>query len=62
MGWAYREDDAMGGHDPYSLQGRAELVATRYRRSFFSRPTAARARHRRAPATSSAAATGRRTG
>lgn len=34
---AYREDDPMGGHDPYSSsKGCAELVAAAYRRSFFS--------------------------
>ena len=32
----YREDDAMGGHDPYSSsKGCAELVTSAYRRSFF---------------------------
>ena len=32
----YREDDAMGGHDPYSSsKGCAELVAQAYQRSFF---------------------------
>lgn len=35
--WAYRETEAMGGHDPYSSsKGCAELVAAAYRRSFFS--------------------------
>ena len=33
----YREDDAMGGYDPYSSsKGAAELVISAYRRSFFS--------------------------
>lgn len=33
----YREDDAMGGYDPYSAsKGAAELVIAAYRRSFFS--------------------------
>jgi len=33
----YREDEAMGGHDPYSSsKGCAELVTAAYRRSFFS--------------------------
>lgn len=33
--WPYREDEAMGGHDPYSSsKGCSELVATAYRRSF----------------------------
>jgi CDP-glucose 4,6-dehydratase len=32
----YREDDAMGGHDPYSSsKGCAELVTAAYRRSYF---------------------------
>jgi CDP-glucose 4,6-dehydratase len=37
-GWAraYRESDAMGGHDPYSSsKGCSELVAAAYRASFF---------------------------
>ncbi len=34
--WGYREDEAMGGHDPYSnSKGCAELVTSAYRRSFF---------------------------
>jgi CDP-glucose 4,6-dehydratase len=34
----YREDEAMGGHDPYSSsKGCAELVTAAYQRSFFSR-------------------------
>jgi CDP-glucose 4,6-dehydratase len=34
--WAYREDEPMGGNDPYSSsKGCAELVTTAYRRSFF---------------------------
>ncbi len=37
--WGYREDEAMGGHDPYSSsKGAAELVVSAYRRSFFSDP------------------------
>jgi CDP-glucose 4,6-dehydratase len=33
---AYREEDAMGGYDPYSAsKGAAELVISSYRRSFF---------------------------
>jgi CDP-glucose 4,6-dehydratase len=33
--WAYREDEAMGGHDPYSSsKGAAELVTAAYRRSY----------------------------
>jgi len=37
-GQAYREDDPMGGRDPYSSsKGCAELVTTAYRASFFSR-------------------------
>lgn len=35
--WGYREDDPMGGHDPYSAsKGCAELVAASYRRSFLA--------------------------
>jgi CDP-glucose 4,6-dehydratase len=35
--WGYREDEPMGGHDPYaSSKGAAELVVAAYRRSFFS--------------------------
>jgi CDP-glucose 4,6-dehydratase len=35
--WGYRENEAMGGHDPYSnSKGCAELVAAAYRNSFFS--------------------------
>jgi CDP-glucose 4,6-dehydratase len=34
--WAYREDEPMGGHDPYSSsKGCAELVTDAFRRSFF---------------------------
>jgi CDP-glucose 4,6-dehydratase len=34
--WGYREDEPMGGHDPYSnSKGCAELVSAAYRRSFF---------------------------
>lgn len=34
--WPYREDDALGGYDPYSSsKGCAELVISAYRRSFF---------------------------
>jgi CDP-glucose 4,6-dehydratase len=37
--WGYREDEPMGGHDPYSSsKGAAELVTAAYRRSFFSEP------------------------
>jgi CDP-glucose 4,6-dehydratase len=35
--WGYRENDPMGGHDPYSSsKGCAELIATAYRKSYFS--------------------------
>ena len=35
--WGYRENEAMGGYDPYSSsKGCAELVTSAYRRSFFS--------------------------
>ncbi len=37
--WGYRESDPMGGADPYSSsKGCTELVASAYRRSFFSEP------------------------
>lgn len=35
--WGYRENEAMGGHDPYSAsKGCAELAAAAYRQSFFA--------------------------
>lgn len=35
--WGYREDEPMGGHDPYSnSKGCAELVSSAYRKSFFT--------------------------
>jgi len=40
--WGYREDEPMGGHDPYSnSKGCAELVSAAYRSSFFAGPAAA---------------------
>ncbi len=34
--WGYRENDRLGGHDPYSAsKGCAELVTSSYRKSFF---------------------------
>jgi CDP-glucose 4,6-dehydratase len=40
--WGYREDEAMGGYDPYSnSKGCAELVVSAYRRSFFAAGTTA---------------------
>jgi CDP-glucose 4,6-dehydratase len=42
-GQAYREDEAMGGNDPYSSsKGCAELVTTAFRRSFFESADAPR--------------------
>jgi CDP-glucose 4,6-dehydratase len=36
--WGYRENEPMGGHDPYSnSKGCAELVTSAYRRSFLQR-------------------------
>nr|WP_229722933.1 CDP-glucose 4,6-dehydratase [Xylophilus rhododendri] len=36
--WGYREDEPMGGHDPYSnSKGCAELVTSAYRRSFMQK-------------------------
>jgi len=38
--WGYRENEPMGGHDPYSnSKGCAELVVSAYRNSFFSAAT-----------------------
>jgi CDP-glucose 4,6-dehydratase len=40
--WGYREDEPMGGHDPYSnSKGCSELVSSAYRRSFFQQGGAA---------------------
>jgi len=40
--WGYREEEPMGGHDPYSSsKGCAELVTDAFRRSFFSAGTPA---------------------
>ena len=37
--WPYRENEPMGGHDPYSSsKGCAELVTASYRSSFFNKP------------------------
>lgn len=37
--WPYREDEPMGGHDPYSnSKGCAELVTAAFRASYFSAP------------------------
>jgi CDP-glucose 4,6-dehydratase len=44
-GWSvgYRENEPMGGHDPYSSsKGAAELITAAYRRSFFQEPSSAR--------------------
>ena len=39
--WGYRENDPMGGHDPYSAsKGCAELVFSAYLKSFFSQNVA----------------------
>jgi CDP-glucose 4,6-dehydratase len=41
--WGYRENEPMGGHDPYSSsKGCSELVTAAYRRSFFADPDGAR--------------------
>ena len=46
---SYREDDPLGGHDPYSSsKAAAELVTSSYRRSFFSVPDAPRVASARA--------------
>jgi CDP-glucose 4,6-dehydratase len=47
--WGYREDEPMGGHDPYSnSKGCAELVTDAFRRSFFSHPDSTRVASARA--------------
>lgn len=39
--WGYRENDRLGGHDPYSAsKAGAELVAASYRNAFFSKEAA----------------------
>ena len=39
--WGYRENDRLGGHDPYSAsKAGAELVAASYRKAFFNAGTA----------------------
>lgn len=41
--WPYREDEHLGGADPYSAsKGCAEIVAASYRRSYFQSPESAR--------------------
>jgi CDP-glucose 4,6-dehydratase len=41
--WPYREDEPLGGHDPYSSsKAAAEIVTAAYRDSFFSAPDSAR--------------------
>ena len=41
--WGYREDEPMGGHDPYSnSKGCSELVTSAYRRSFFNYKSSAK--------------------
>ena len=36
--WGYRENDALGGHDPYSAsKGATEIVCSAYHRSFFDK-------------------------
>jgi len=38
--WGYRENEPLGGHDPYSAsKGGSELVAASYRSSFFNTPS-----------------------
>jgi CDP-glucose 4,6-dehydratase len=47
--WGYREDEPMGGHDPYSnSKGCAELVTDAFRRSYFSDPDGPRVASARA--------------
>jgi len=47
--WGYREDEPMGGRDPYSSsKGAAEILTAAYRRSFFSDPAGTRVASARA--------------
>lgn len=47
--WGYREDEPIGGHDPYSSsKGCAELVTSAFRSSFFSDPDGPRVASARA--------------
>ena len=40
--WGYRENEPMGGHDPYSnSKGCVELITSAYRNSFFNNPQGA---------------------
>lgn len=44
--WGYRENDPMGGYDPYSAsKGCAELVTSAYRNSFFNREEYGKSHH-----------------
>jgi CDP-glucose 4,6-dehydratase len=44
--WGYRENEPMGGYDPYSnSKGCAELVTSAYRQSYFSEALYAKHRH-----------------
>lgn len=44
--WPYRENDPMGGHDPYSVsKGCAELITTSYIKSFYSHEAYGSAHH-----------------
>ncbi len=44
--WGYRENEQMGGYDPYSnSKGCAEMVTSAYRQSFFSEATYPKHRH-----------------
>jgi CDP-glucose 4,6-dehydratase len=41
--WGYREEEPMGGHDPYSSsKGCAEILTAAFRRSFFADPSGTR--------------------
>jgi CDP-glucose 4,6-dehydratase len=47
--WGYREDEPMGGHDPYSnSKGCSELITTAYRSSFFNQLASAKVASARA--------------
>ncbi len=60
--WPYRESDPMGGHDPYSSSKGVRRAGRGGVSQLVLRADGPAARHRCAPAMSSAAATGRAIG
>ena len=59
--WGYREDESLGGYDPYSAsKGACEILSASWRRSFFANEGIPMLQPE--PAMSSVAATGPKTG